>query len=66
VNPTGNLPSYSEILSIGEARDNHDLAPSADFDNLVLPSIREVLGREMHLVEERGRTNEPERPVDMG
>lgn len=67
VNPSGNLPSYSEILPTGEARDDHDHATSADLDNhLVLPSIREVLGPEMHLVEERRRTYESERPVDMG
>jgi hypothetical protein len=54
VNSFGNLPSYSEILPTGDARDGQD----PDFDNQVLPSIREVLGPEMHLVTERGRTNE--------
>jgi hypothetical protein len=58
LNPYGNLPSYSEILCSGEARGDHVRASPADFNHLVLPSIREVLGPEMHLVEERRRTNE--------
>ena len=58
VNLSGNLPSYSEILPTGEARENHVYAASAVFDHSALPSIREVLGPEMHLVEERRRMNE--------
>ena len=57
LNTSGNLPSYSEILCSGDARGDHVRASPADFNHSVLPSIREVLGPEMHLVEERRRTN---------
>ncbi|KIM85067.1 hypothetical protein PILCRDRAFT_817906 [Piloderma croceum F 1598] len=57
LNTSGNLPSYSEILCSGEARGDHVRASPADFNHFVLPSIREVLGPEMHLVEERRRAN---------
>ena len=56
-NPSGNLPSYSEILCSGDTRGDHVRASPAEFNHFVLPSIREVLGPEMHLVEERRRTN---------
>jgi len=51
----GGLPSYSEILPSGDPSEHHIHTPSVD--HLVLPSIREVLGPEMHLVEERRRTD---------
>jgi hypothetical protein len=57
LNTSGNLPSYSEILCSGDAHGDHTRASPADFNHLVLPSIREVLGPEMYLVEERRRTN---------
>jgi len=53
------LPPYSEVLPTRESsgeREHHVHAGSVVSDNLVLPSIRDVLGTEMHLVEERGRT----------
>jgi hypothetical protein len=56
-NMYGSLPSYSEILPTGDASEHHTHASSEDLDHPVLPSIREVLGPEMHLVEERRRTD---------
>jgi len=53
------LPPYSEVLYAGEssrARRDHIPAAPAARDNLVLPSIRDVLGTEMHMVQERGRS----------
>lgn len=53
------LPSYSETYDAAEsswARENHVHPATVASDNLVLPSIRDVLGTEMHMVEERRRT----------
>jgi hypothetical protein len=58
-NSSGPLPPLSEVLPTGEpsglCEDQVHTVPGA-FDNSALPSIRDVLSNEMHLVDERGRT----------
>jgi hypothetical protein len=54
------LPSYSKGLPAEEAcqaSEGHVPADSGVVDDMVLPSIREVLGYEMYLVKDKVRSN---------
>jgi hypothetical protein len=58
-NSSGPLPPLSEVLPTGEPSgvcEDQVHTPPGAFDNSALPSIRDVLSNEMHLVDERGRT----------